>query len=742
MTDAIAFGLAQLQDYGLKVDKLELGPPPGGKAWRVPHEDDKRGKKSGWYVAHLVKLHDDREAVVGGYGRFVGAEHFREKFQLPEKTKLNEFDRHRIKQEQKRAALAAEQAGDEAATEAAGRASELWGKLPSCSESAYLTKKGVSAFGLARGRDGVAVVPMRSIAGAVVGLQFIAADGGKKFLSGQRTSGAFHVIGTPVEGQPIVLAEGYATAASIHMATSWPVVVCFNASNLVAVAPLIRQKWPEADLVIAGDDDHDKKENAGRRYSVLAADKSRATVVFPSFKEPAGKTDFNDLHSAEGLDAVAAQLQKAYKPHRPADAGKDAKEPWRKDLVWDEKGLKVTKHNLILMLENDPRWQGVMAYDEFARQVVKRKPTPYGAQAGPMDDSDDSALAAWFERKDTWRLSVATSLAREAALVVAFKNRFHPIRDYLDSLKWDQKTRIPGFFEKHCGVVSREAAPEHEHAAPREVVSKFALNFFIAAVARIYRPGCKADLMLVLEGEQGRKKSSLVEVLAGGSRYYVDLGTSPADKDFYQIIQGRWLVEISELASFAKADTSHIKRAVSSHVDTFRPSYGRYVHQFPRECLFMGTANDSDWNKDPTGGRRFMPLWVDQEIDFAAIEAIRDQLWAEAVVRFRDGEEWWVLPAGAQEEQESRYTEDPWVEAIVAWLDGEPIPRQSATVPQIMEEALKLEVKKQDRVAQRRVGELMRRLGWKRKQKRVGAQNARSRVWEYKRPDDRKVSSA
>lgn len=742
MTDPVSFATEQLRAFGLVVEHLQLGGPPNGKAHRVAHVDDKKGKKSGWYIAHLVRLHDGREAVVGAYGRFVGAENFREKFELPEKAKLNDFDRHRIKLEQKRAGEAADAAREEAAQEAAARANQIWPKLPSCSDTPYLTRKGVSSYGLGRGSDGVAVVPMRNIAGALVGLQFIQADGTKRFLRGQRTQGAFHLIGTLSVDRPLVLCEGYATAASIHMATTWPVVVCFDSGNLGHVAPALRQKYPDVQFIVAGDDDHEKKENAGRKYAPAAAERVRGAVVFPQFKKPSGKTDFNDLHAAEGLDAVAAQLQKAFVPLQPAEAT-DQRFGWKRELVYGDEGeIKVTKQNLIVIIENDPPWKDVLAYDQFAKQVVKRAPAPYGGVPGPMQDHDDAELAAWFERRDTYRLSVPTLLAREAALAVAHRHSFHPIREYLDRLKWDERERIPMFFVDHCGVkIKTPDKPDEEHAVPLEVIKKFALNFFIAAVARIYRPGCKADLMLVLEGEQGSKKSSLAELLAGGAQYYADLGTSPADKDFYQIIQGRWIVEISELASFAKADTSHIKRAVSSNTDTFRPSYGRYVQQFPRECLFFGTVNDSDWQRDATGSRRFMPLWV-ENINFEAVREIRDQLWAEAVMRFRDGEEWWHLPPAAAAEQEARYVDDPWVEPILGWLDGL-TPRDSATAAEIMEHALRIESKKQDRVAQRRVGELMRRLGWRRKQRRVGdSKSGRSRVWVYERPVDKQVSSA
>lgn len=744
MTDPVNFALEQLLAAGFKLDRLELGAPRNGKANRVPHVDDKSGKKSCWYIAHLVQL-GERSAVVGAYGRFVGAENFKEKFALPEKAKLTDIDRARIKREQKAISDAADLAREEAAAEAADRAREIWSKLPSCSESPYLTRKGVAAYGLARGRDGAAVVPLRNSAGAVVGLQFIQADGGKKFLTGQRTTGAFHLIGTVSEDLPLIFAEGYATAASCHMATGWPAVVCFDAGNLEHVSRVLRQKYATVAFVFAGDDDHEKKENAGRKYAPAAADKVGGSVAFPVFKDPVGRKDFNDLHIESGLDAVAALLKKAYAPHVPADAQEGAfREPWKRELVWGDDGLKVTHNNLMLILENEECWKGVIAYNQFDRTVVKRRKPPYQGEAGQMGEQDDVEMAAWFARRDTYRIAVGTTVIREAALAVAHRNAFHPVREYLSGLEWDGTQRIPTFFEDHCSLaIADPAKPEVDRTTPREVARKFSLNFFIAAVARVYRPGCKADLMLVLEGDQGAKKSTLVEVLAGGSDFYCDLATSPADKDFYQIIQGRWLVEISELASFAKAETSQIKRAVSAHTDTFRPSYGRHVQKFPRECLFFGTTNDSDWQRDATGARRYMPLWVGS-IDIDKVRAIRDQLWAEAVYRFNDGETWWELPPSAKDEQEKRYTDDPWVEQIVRFVDGKhgglnAEIRQSVTSSQLMEHALDIEVKKQDRVAQRKVGEIMRRLGWKRTQRRIGGT---TRVWVYQRPETSEVSSA
>lgn len=386
---------------------------------------------------------------------------------------------------------------------------------------------------------------------------------------------------------------------------------------------------------------------------------------------------------------------------------------WERGLVFGDAGLKPSTWNAMHVLRNHAGWKGVFGFDAFAKRIVKLRPTPFGSPEGLLTDTDEVQTAAWFGRRDTYSADVRTGTAREAISVVAADNTFHPVRDYLSAQTWDGTDRLDFFFADFCNVPASAT------------VSGFARNFFIQAVARIFQPGCKADLMLVLEGDQGARKSTLAATLAGVGNY-ADVGTAPSDKDFYQIIQGVWLVEISEMASFARAENSHIKRAISVAVDRFRRSYGHNVEEFKRECVFFGTANNSDWQKDETGGRRYMPVWVG-EIDIEGVRSVRDQLWAEAVHRYRAGEPWWLLPEGACEAQEERYVEDVWAEPVLDYLFGKngtsgqlgSGPRERVTISELLTNALEMDVKKQDRSAQTRMGNLMRRLGWTARQRRV-----------------------
>ncbi|PPE75462.1 hypothetical protein C3942_00775 [Solimonas fluminis] len=730
--DPVQSALDELRGFGLVVDRLLLGPPASGKVHRVDVEGQKRGKKAGWYIAYEVLLDDGRRVVVGSYGIWQGSESNAQKFKI-RGGKLDESARARVQERQKQLAAEAERAEHDLLREVQKRAAEIWKQLPGDSiRSPYLQAKGVRPYGLRQARDGGIVVPARNTAGMITQLQFISGDGGKKFLTGPGKKGSFHMLGAVANEKPLVFAEGYATGATIHEATDWPVVVCFDSGNVLVVAKLLRVVYPDVRFIFAGDDDHEKKENAGLKTATEGAKAFKGAMVMPRFEDPAGKTDFNDMAAEQGLAAVKERLLKAWTPTLPAAPQGASTGSWKDELVWGDTGLKAMTHNVMLVLLNHEAWQGVLAFDQFAKRIVKRRPPPYGGEAGAMTDSDEIEMAAWFGRKDTFRIAVPTMVAREASIAVAKRFAFHPLRDWLDSLTWDGTERIPTFFSDFCGTDQTE------------MHKGFALNFFISSVARVRQPGCKADLMLVLEGEQGARKSTLVNMLFG-DEYFADLGTPPSDKDFYVIIQGRWGVEIGELSSFAKAESSHIKRAVSSRIDRFRSPYGRNAEDYPRECIFVGTVNNSDWQRDETGGRRYMPVVV-RDVNIDAIRDVREQLWAEADARFKRGEPWHILPEGAYEAQEQRYVEDIWAEQIYRWLEGKAAedrylarlgyyhrkPVEITTAADILLFALDVERKKQDKPLQTRVGNLMRRFGWGRQQKRLGA----TRVWQYTRPPE------
>lgn len=235
---------------------------------------------------------------------------------------------------------------------------------------------------------------------------------------------------------------------------------------------------------------------------------------------------------------------------------------------------------------------------------------------------------------------------QDAIEFIASKNEKNEPQEWLATLKWDGISRIDDFFIKAMGS---------KDSTYTRAVSK---NFWIALVARIMDAGCKADEMVVLEGKQGTFKTTSLEIIGG--KWYGEVNCDIASKDFDQGLRGKILVEFGELANLRKTDVETIKRKLSTRVDEYRPSYGRYVEQHPRTCIFVGTTNETEYLKDATGNRRFWPMEI-VRADTDYIRGFRDQFFAEALTRFKAGERWHEVPwEEAEEVRSSRMETDEW----------------------------------------------------------------------------------
>jgi len=402
---------------------------------------------------------------------------------------------------------------------------------------------------------------------------------------------------------------------------------------------------------------------------------------------------------------------------------------WRVELVENTDGsIKGTLYNVVRILTDHPEWKGVLRYDAFADRIYKTRTPPYGGDAGEFMDVDTSEVACWLGSPyNQLNLNVASSMVSEGVRVAAARNAFHPVTEYLDGLQWDEIERLPRMLSEFFG------APYNEYT---KVVGA---SWLISAVARVRKPGCKVDTMVILEGGQGVGKSTAVRTLCGPA-WFAEMLESPQNKDFYQILSGRWIVEIAELQAFSKADRNRIKQAITAQEDTYRPSYGHHATQHQRQCILVGTTNDDSYLQDETGARRFLPVKC-TDINLEIIAEQRDQLWAEADRKFRDGATWWEFPASAAEEQDARYEPDVWEEPIMAWLNGErenyppefssvtlSLPIERATIGQIMRYALGVEVSKHTKQDQHRVGSVLRHHKWKEGQMTVNGRRVKCRV--------------
>lgn len=391
------------------------------------------------------------------------------------------------------------------------------------------------------------------------------------------------------------------------------------------------------------------------------------------------------------LRAVDGEGKPAARPS--AGAGSEPVPPpedevhWRTRLIWTKGQLRECVPNIIEILANHPAWQGVIGFDEFAQRIVKRKRAPYDAPgvrvpSNEWTDVDDTRTVMWLAQKEGFVPS--SGQVAEAMEVVARGRSYHPVREYLEGLdRWDGKPRIDHWLVDFLGVTDSPFA------------RKVGRYFLIGMVMRVLQPGVKFDYCLVFEGNQGRKKSMAFEALAG--EWFSDNELDLANKDSLSIIRGKWLHEFQEMGSIARAESSRQKSFLTRKVDEFRPSYGRREIKVPRQGVFGGSVNEWQWQKDPTGGRRFWPVWVPDEIDIDGLKSARNSLFAEAYELARAGERYWPDSTEQRDlfdpEQLSRERTDPFVEKISRWLHDERNTLDEFALIDVLEKALQLDSK-------------------------------------------------
>ncbi|HAJ71369.1 MAG TPA: conjugal transfer protein TraC, partial [Methylophilaceae bacterium] len=320
--------------------------------------------------------------------------------------------------------------------------------------------------------------------------------------------------------------------------------------------------------------------------------------------------------------------------------------------------------------------------------------------------------------------SPSAAMVAEAVEVMARTNIINPPKDWLNSLEWDGEKRVDKWMLDYMGVPLTEYTKR---------VSRW---FFMGMVKRVFEPGCKFDYCLVLEGPQGRKKSSALAAIGG--EWYGDTDLDLHNKDSMSALRGKMLYEFSELGSVAKAEATKQKSFLSRQVDEYRPVYGRREIRAPRQLIFTGTTNEWEWNKDPTGGRRFWPVPVNEEIDVDGLKSMRDQLFAEAVAMVKQGLRYWPTAKEQAEffdkEQLARSIQESYVDALFDSVNNQ---IGEFSLHFAVTEWLKIDAAKITRDIQTRVGNALRQLGCTRHEKRT---DTLSRFW-YK-PPERKLATS
>ncbi|HYD04490.1 MAG TPA: VapE domain-containing protein, partial [Reyranella sp.] len=345
-----------------------------------------------------------------------------------------------------------------------------------------------------------------------------------------------------------------------------------------------------------------------------------------------------DQSAGDDIDAIGSE---AANPERK----------WRQLLDLNEEGiLKPTLHNLTLILRNDIRTKGIVEYNLFSEEFVQRrppgifqrrakaaKPTIQLAESifavkdkvnGDLwTDSKDAGLRVMLEAPRTqggYGIRVTDRDLKAAIDIIGTNSAFHPVREYLSGLKWDGRPRVETLFIRYLGAEDNEYSRD---------VTRLTL---LGAVARAFEPGHKFDFATILEGVQGKRKSTFIEILA---RYwFVELQGDFSDrKRMIEKTQGSWICELPELTQFGKTDVEEIKAFISAKGDKDRLAYERRAKRFERQFILIGSTNRDEYLRDETGGRRFWPIACTvNEIDTDTFEKEVDQVWAEAVALYRE----------------------------------------------------------------------------------------------------------
>ena len=530
--------------------------------------------------------------------------------------------------------------------------------------------------------------------------------------------------------KPVLIVEGEKCADAARTITSPTYVVITwpgggNALNEIDWSPLANRRvliWPDADEpgIKAGQGLASRLHGVSKEVKILdvsrlldgwdAADAVKDGWDYAEFKKwaktvvsvwtPPLKTELVD--QLPQPHPIAEPKSFSLNVTVSEDQGEDS---LRCRETWLSMGLNTGRNgtpiynsdNIHRVLINHPDFKHLVWYDEFHSKIFTKWRT---GKRREWSDIDLVTLLICLQR-NLGLEKITKPILEDAVTLAAHANRKNEPKDWIESLPWDGTYRCSEFLTKCFG-------------ASDDIYTKSASrNWWVAIAARIMSPGCKFDNMLVLESEQGKQKSTAFDILGG--EWFMEAQEDVTRKDFFISLQGKLIVEVAELHSFSKADVYAIKRTVSCRNDRFRLPHGTYAQDFPRRCVFVGTTNELSYLDDQTGGRRFWPVKI-KSANIALIHEWREQLFAEALSLFKNGEKWWIMPeVETKEAQEKRRISDEWENIVMRFMLG----REYTTTSEIAVH-IGIDLALLTKATQNRLGTILRQLGYENKPKREG----------------------
>jgi putative DNA primase/helicase len=578
---------------------------------------------------------------------------------------------------------------------AADKAAKMWDAAHDATERQhdYLSRKHIPGVGARMLRE-MLLVPLYHGPRQLVGLQIIQQDGARKFLTGTPSAGAYTVIGKPSKTGHIVICEGYATAVSVHIATGYCVVVAFSAGNLEAVAKKIRAAMPEAIIFIGADDDcwlddrvdewaaenniesyevaekfdpfgirylevtHGGRvklfKNAGRVAAAVTARAIGAHIALPVWDGEREKgTDFNDLHLAEGLQAVAdcfelpeppaadpepeptiehneiAEQTGSNVPSVPASTRSDTDyTSWLVDVTDKGKPLSTIGN----LAEITRRLGVIVRYNVISKDEEILIPG-----LGFSMDNRQNAAVAWIT-SEAAKFRMPTGNIGDYVTYLAERNQWNPVASWITSKAWDGHDRLSEL------IATVHATGETTSENVRTMKRAFLTRWMLSAVAGAFRPhGVSAHGVLVFQGDQYLGKTKWFKSLVPEELAVLQDGVilRPEDRDSVKQCVSNWLVELGELdATFRKSDIAALKAFLTRDKDVFRRAYARKESEFARRTIFFASVNPKEFLHDPTGNRRYWTIECEALDHSHTIDM--QQCWAQVYALYCQGEGWFL----------------------------------------------------------------------------------------------------
>ncbi len=579
--------LAKLRSKGFLVDKV---PIDKGIIIRCPTQDKPR-KKNGSFI-----IFNDKNCWFNNWATEESGTFLEKGYSLTKK----EREKIQLAQEE------AKKEREEMYAKTALKAVSILARLKKAEKTPYTLKKGVKCYDVFCGRNNL-ILPLRDVTGKIWSLQTIYADGNKRFLTGGKKKGCFHKItGTG----KTVLCEGYATGASIHEATGYTVIVCFDAGNLLEVSKYFK------DCIIAADNDAPQK-NQQMGIGELKAKATGRPYVMPDFLG----MDFNDVHNKFGLNAVKKYFEKE------AFLSSDDFLSLYSFPMLEPAGKQIKPLHTIQNLEHLLKSYGISCrYNEIKKRTeIDGKLFMYG------DNGDN--LNAKFSRISS--LCIQNKLQRNCIDFldeIAKNNRFNPVLDWIKNRTWDGTSRLVDLFSTVMSSMDEDF---------KNILMK---KWLLSCVASLVKKDFISHGVLVFVGGQGIGKTSWFRHLVPQELRDLILEghlLDPSNKDNISYAITRWLVELGELdGTFKKSDIAKIKSFVTQPNDVIRMPYARTSETYKRQTVFFASVNEEKFLVDETGNRRWWTIPV-TEINYSHSIDMQ-QIFAELLFLLENGAEYWL----------------------------------------------------------------------------------------------------